>query len=212
MIELQLNEKFVTLPESWDEVTLEQYVNILNARLDKMLSRVKVKLKTISIFANDDSIYQMLMHLESEDLNDLLANFAWIDIDPDYAKIDEQTEMNINGKRFRIKSNYNKLEANEVIAIEELTQNEKVDLHHFEIAFGVLFRELDEYGVEKELTLESLFEQIKEFRSQVYLKDVFGVLAFFLFGDKESFSKTSKSCSTHQAKKVKMTLKKTQTK
>ena len=144
-------------------------------------------------------------------MNEILLAYAWVDTTPDFANLPEQTTLEVDGVIFRIKNDYDKLSTDEIIYIEELIQDTRIDAHHFEIAFGVLFRKIDEQGNEVDLTLDGLFEQIKSFRSKVYLKDVFGVLSFFLSGDKEQYLKTSLSYSTnHTAKaKTKMKLNKT---
>ena len=204
MIELKLNDRTYDLPESWDEVTLGQYVDILNARLDKMVSTINARIKCIALMSSDPKQLESdIKHLDTFDLNDLLVAFDWMNVDPDYSKLAMLDTLVVDGRTFKIKKDFNKLSVNEMIIIEELNQNERIDAHHFEIAFGVLFREVDDEGKEKDITVDGLFQQIKDFRDKVYLKDVFGVLAFFLNGGTEPYSQTLQSSSTHQ---MKMTL------
>lgn len=204
MIELTINNTF-ELPESWDEVTLEQYVNILNANLDKYKSNILKHIKCLAILAGDPKLEDEVKQIDTTDLNTLLTTFSWINTTPDYNALPSKDTLVVDGVTFKIKKDFNTLNVDEVVTIEEVTQSEQFDLHHFEIAFAVLFRKLDDQGQEQELTVDLLLNTILQFRGKVMLKDVFAVLAFFLSGDNRQSSKTSASYLPNQ-KKVKMNL------
>lgn len=208
MIELQINNTFY-LPSSWDEVSLQQYIDILNARLDKLNSNILKMIKALAILANDQRLEQEVRMLDQSDLNTLLTTFSWINETPDYNALPPIDTLVIDGVTFRIKKDFNTLCVDEVVMIEELMQTDNFDLHHFEIAFGVLFRKLDDQGNEEALTLDLLLSTIMQFKNKVMLKDVFAVLAFFLIGDKGHSSKTSAYYTQNQNKvKMNMQLKK----
>lgn len=202
MIEIEIANTY-TLPTSWDEVTLEQYVNILNANLDKVTSNILKHIKCLAILAGSPLLEAEIKQLDVDDLNTLLSTFAWINTAPEYESLPPVDTLEVDGVVFKIKKDFNKLNVDEVIIVEELTQAEQFDLHHFEIAFGMLFRKLDDQGNEQELTVDLLLNTILQFRNKVMLKDVFAVLAFFLSGDTRPSSQTSASCLPSQ-KKLKM--------
>lgn len=204
MIELTIINDY-TLPESWDEVTLEKYVNILNANLDKLTSNILKHIKCLAILAGDPALETEIRQLGQEDLNTLLSTFAWINQTPDYEALPAIDTLTVDGVVFKIKKDFNNLTANEVIIVEELMQASNFDLHHFEIGFGMLFRKLDDQGQEQELNVDLLLNTILQFRGKVYLKEVFAVLAFFLLGDTRQSSQTSASCLPNQTK-LKMSL------
>ena len=199
MIEIQIANTY-TLPASWDEVTLEQYVDILNANLDKLTSNILKHIKCLSILAGSPLFEAEVKQLSVEDLNLLLQTFNWLNVTPNYESLPPVDTLVVDGVTFKIKKDFNKLSVDEVILVEELTASDQFDLHHFEIGFGMLFRKLDDQGNEQELNLDLLLNTILQFRGKVYLKDVFAVLAFFLLGDKKQSSQTSASYSQNQMK------------
>jgi hypothetical protein len=108
LIELKLNERIYDLPQSWDEITLGQYVDVLNARLDKLVSSINAKIKCIALMSHNLSqLEQDNRHLDAIDLNNPLVEFNWMSIDPDYTNLPMQDTLTVDGKVFKIKKDYN---------------------------------------------------------------------------------------------------------
>lgn len=194
MITITIENKSYTLPEEWAEVKLSQLIEVTNVTKDKYNSDILTMIKTLSVLANDSTFAEDVRKLDYQDVEILFKEFEWVGKEPDLKDYPVKETIEVDGQRFKLKKDYDKLTVNEVVIIEELMKSKKFDLNHLEVAFGILFRKLDADGKELEASLDLVLETILKFRDKVYLADIYAVLSFFGNGE-ASGSKTSPSSS-----------------
>jgi len=194
MINIKIENREYSLPENWEEVKLSQLINVTNISKDKLNSDILTMIKTLTVLSDDERFEDDVKSLDYQDVEILFKEFDWIGVEPDITQIPKKEILEIDGQRFKIKKDYDKLSINEVVIIEELMKSSRLDLNHIEVTFGVLFRKLDADGKELPLTIDLVLETILNFRDKVYLKDIYAVISFFGYGE-ASGSKTSPSSS-----------------
>lgn len=193
MITIEVNKKDYTFPECWDEVKFSQLIDIENINKDERESSIGRIMKILDILAEDSGLSVVLGDEDIDDVQNIFALFGWINDEASFSDVPAKEFIEIDGEKFKIKKNHDSLTINEVILIEEMVKA-KVDYHHYELAFGVIFRKIDENGKELPLSLDLFYETINKFRDKVYLRDIYPVINFFLLGG-ESGKKTFKSTS-----------------
>jgi formyltetrahydrofolate hydrolase len=199
MIELEIEGKTVELAESWDEITFQQYIDIIGFNKEENSNPMLKAVKIISAISNKPSeCEQLLLKITRQDFEDLAKEFEWTNTKIDDVKNDKEI-LEIDGRNYKIKKDYNKLTIGETVSVETLIANNK-NLDPLEVAFGVLLREVDENGVEKGFNEDDFLYVIEQLKTKVMLLDVYNVISFFLSTDKSS-SKTSKGFSIHKKQK-----------
>jgi hypothetical protein len=206
MITIEVNKKNYTFPECWDEVKFSQLIDIEIVNKDERESSIGRIMKILNILAEDPSLSDVLGDEDLDDVKNIFNLFSWINVEASFSDVIPKEFIEIEGEKFKIKKNHNSLTINEVIVVEEMVKA-KVDYHHYELAFGIIFRKLDENGKELPLTLDLFYETINKFRNKVYLRDIYPVINFFLLGE-QSGKKTFKSTSIKIKRKTQSNQKK----
>ena len=200
MIQLEIDGKVYELAESWSEITFQQYIDIINIAKEE-INELEKAVKIVAFISNDpEACEQDLLKLGREDFEELAKWFEWTSKSIDESKENKET-VEIDGKKYKIKKDYNKLTLGEMISVETLISNNK-NLDPFEIAFGVLLRELDENGNEKEFNEDVFLHVVKELKSRVMLLDVYNHISFFLSGVQTSTTETSRGFSVRKKEKI----------
>lgn len=198
MIKLTIEGKEFKICSSWDEVLFGQYIDILDIQKDRF-NDIDRAVHIISAMSdNKNECSKALFKLTPDDFVSLQKHFDWYHKNVENFLSDETSEyFEIEGKKYVIKKDYDKLTLGEMISAEILMQNNK-NLHPFEIGFGVLFRELDENGKPKEFDEEIFLKVVTDLRNKVKFVDVFKHINFFLSGEKGSTTKNTQGFSVEQ--------------
>jgi hypothetical protein len=200
MIELTIEDKTFNIAESWSEITFQQYIDIINIAKEN-INELEKAVKIIAFVSDKpEECEQHLLKIERTDFEELAKWFEWTSKTIENFK-EEKDFVEIDGKKYKIKKDYNKLSLGEMISVETLISNNK-NLEPFEIAFGVLLRETLEDGSEKEFNEDDFLHIIKELKSRVMLMDVYNHISFFLSGVQTSTTETSKAFSIRKKEKT----------
>jgi hypothetical protein len=193
MIKLEIEGSEYELAREWSEITFAQYIEVVNINKDKWNDLEKA-VKIIAHISNKPAeCEQSILKLSREDFEELASYFVWTNHPIDEFK-SEKDVLEIDGKSYKIKKDYNKLSLGEMISVETLIENNK-NLDAFEVAFGVLLRELDENGNEKEFNEDVFLHVIQQLKEKVMLLDIYNHISFFLSGVQISTTKSSKGFS-----------------
>ena len=199
MIELTIDGNSYDIAENWDEISFSKYIQLTHLNKDENLNEITRAISIIAALSNDpEPLEKALYQLTQEEFNDIATNFEWTNQPIEKFCVEKET-IEIDGKTYKIKKNYNKLTLGELVSVETLIAQNK-NLDQLEIVFGVLLREIDADGNEKDFNEDDFFFVISELQTKVMLVDVYSCISFFLSGDK-SFSKTSKGYSIQKKKK-----------
>lgn len=186
MIKLKIGDKEFKLASDWDEVTFAQYINLVNV-FTKDVSSIEKSVRYIaSVSDNEEECVKYLYKLSKDKFEGLQESFKWLDnSDIDFLKKCEAAEyIVVKSKRYKIVKEYNKLSLADMVNIETILENHP-NLSKFEVAFGVLIKEIDVDGKELDFTEEQFIRTLQALKDEVLLKDVYGLLAFFLSGETE---------------------------
>lgn len=198
-LELTINDNNYVLPSEWAEVTLRQFIDILILKEDKLNSDLDIFIKTLNILSDNKQLEEEILNLDTDSFKIIREGFIWLSVEPPISKNLNKSFFEFEGKKFTLKKDFNKLTVGESITIEMLLKDNKIDLNPLEIAFSVLFREIDENGNIKEFDPDDMVK-ILEYSKFIKLLDVYEVINFFLSGDKSSSSKNSKVSLSLQKK------------
>lgn len=158
----------ITLPTSWDEVTLKQYQEIERYYSDK--ERNFNILDVLGIFINKDKDY--IMSLPSEFMDKILDKLSFM-----LTPIKETTptpQIEIDGELYKVNTQ-NKLKVGEYIASETIIKN---DPHNYAALLAILCRKEDEQ-YDSKFENEILEDRIELFEKQPITK-ILGIISFFL--------------------------------
>lgn len=199
MLELIIKDKTFEIVENWTEVTLEQYFNFVRIKQIKDIEPLDMSIKFLATLSNNPDEFESYLrkNLSIYELSDLCEDFTWIneDFTEVCSKVESKKILEVEGKKYVIKSNYNKLTLDEMSTYEMLTRDG--NLLNDEILFGIILRELDEHGTEKDFTME-MFEDILQLKEKIKMVEIFNYFSFFLRGEKESIQKNTKAYSVRK--------------
>lgn len=203
MIKLEIADKEFTIASSYEELSLGHYIDILKqSRSTERLSPTLADLKMIAILSDKPKeCEESLTQLTLDEFKELTKHFEWVsnsDILESFKSKEQKNHFEIDGKKYSIHSNYNKLSLGEMVSYETLASQQQSDLDPLEIAFGVLLRPLDKNDKMVEFT-EEVFQEVIKNKYKVNMMDVYGTIAFFLHGGQTSMKNNTKGFSIHKA-------------
>jgi len=202
MINLAVDNKDFEIVNSYDELTLGQYIDIMRVGDKSFPSSMEADIEIISMLCTTKEkgleLKQLLFDFDFEDFNMLRESFEWVakevNLLEDYKKLDPKESININGKDYGIISNFNKgMKLGEIVSYETIMAREQSDLHRFDIAFGIILRPIID-GKLANFT-EDIFTEVLDNKYNVKMIDIYSALSFFLSGEKISTIKNTKRFS-----------------
>lgn len=192
MIEVRIDEKVFTLPGDWEEVTFKRFIGLISIQEDGMNSELEIFVKALTALSGDLSFGAYLNKMSIDDFNNLKEYFNWITEEFDSKKYKSETNLfDIDGQKWKIKDNFSKLSVGEMVSLELMLKDKKMDLTPYEIAFGVLFRRIDAQGNEVAFNADDMVNIILNYSDDIYVTDVISKLDFFLSGENASTTKNS---------------------
>lgn len=198
MVQIQFDtEEQFTFCGGWEDVTLKNFISIRLLEEQKEKSNLKKTLKIIAALSNNPQIAeQKLSAMDYFDFIELCGHFDWLTKNDvlEYAKDDSGEFIECDGKKFKFKQNFNKLSNSDMFNFELLRENNP-NLDPYELAFGVLLREVDENGNEKPFEMETFEFIINKLASKVPLINIIKYINFFLHGAQTSTTPNLKGFS-----------------
>lgn len=193
MIEIKIEQRVFTLPLNWEEVTFKKFIDIIQVQQDTLNSELDVYVKILTSLSGEKEFDKALRSMDFEDFSQLKTYFSWIteDLDSDKYKSKEEVFL-IDGEKWKLKNDLHTLNVGEMVSLEMMVRDNKLDLTPYEIAFGVLFRRVDENGNELPFKAEDMVKIIMDYSDKIFVTDIIGKLAFFFDGEKTSSTKNSK--------------------
>mgnify|MGYP003552032036 FL=1 len=148
MIKLQINDKEFNIVNSYEELTLGQYIDIINVSESKVSNSIDNDIKIISALSNNkEELNSILWDFNTEEFDELKEEFKWVEDNADvlngFKSLEPKESLEIEGKKYGIISKYNKMSMGEIVSFESLMKSASSDFHRLEIAFGILLRPLD---------------------------------------------------------------------
>jgi len=198
MITLTINETEFNIANSYEELSLGQYIDIVKIgeskiQLDSNASDIKV----IALLSDKPELLEKeLYNLNLEDFKELLTHFTWVNdtsVLEDFKSMEPKEKIIVEDKEYTIITNYNKLSLGEIVSFETILKQENSDLHRLDTAFGLLLRPIEDNKMIK--FTQEVFDSIIDIKYRVKMVDIYASLAFFLAGEKTSTIKSTKAFS-----------------
>jgi hypothetical protein len=174
-IELEEGVKTFELPTSWDEVTVGQFMKIYELQLDKE-NELMGTLKLISALSGIES--DILLMMDVDDFKQIATEILFITTpleknDSDYVEI--------NGDKFYLYRDFNKLTTGEVITIEMIIDGAKNNINSVMPDLLCLFlRKKKEDGTFEKFTTDLMNR--KEMFMNVPVNKIYHIFDFFFHG------------------------------
>lgn len=186
MIKVKIEDKEFVFAETWDEIYFNQYISIVKINKIKDINDIEKAVKIIAAISDKPKeCEEELMKLHKEDFEDLATEFEWTNKPIEEVQSDKEFVL-VDGKKYIIKKNYQKLTLGEMVSIENL-MSFNPNLDPFEVVFGVLLREVDETtNKEKDFDPDDFMYMVNQMQTKVKLMDIYNYISFFLRGRKKS--------------------------
>jgi hypothetical protein len=191
--------KTITIPSSWNEVTVLQYQKIQMLDVTKYESNLTYMTEVIAILANTSKDY--IGGVNVNNLVTLINEMEWLN---EPIKEDKKEEVLIGDDKYHWKGSFNSLTVGEMISIEQVIDIEELSyVMAMDVILAVLLRKKLENG-ELEDFDPKIFNDRRELFSTLKITDVYGMVLFFSSGE-DSYTSNIKVCST-KGKMEKMNL------
>jgi hypothetical protein len=167
--------KEFNIPESWDEVTVEQFCELFSFNREE-LTPIELGVKTLNIFIGVDE--ETLMMLNYDDFINLIniVNFTNTDIDSKYSD-----SVEIEGETYFMKDDFSQLTMGEIISIETLIESSNGNIFGSMAKLLCIFlRKKKENG--KLESFKGTFMNRESIFKLLPVSQVYGVFVFFLGG------------------------------
>jgi hypothetical protein len=183
MIEVKINmegyENTYKFPENWDEVNVRQFTELYkykNPNNNDLMGAVNI----ISALAGIEQA--VLLQMDIEDFKDLSNKLSFITKEIPKTDVDY---LELNGDKYYLYSEFNKLTTGEVITIETLMEGSNNDVNKIMADLLCLFlRKKDEEGKFEKFSTDML--KRKEMFLDVPISNIYHIFLFFSLGKNTS--------------------------
>jgi len=173
----------IQVPTSWNDVTIGQYIKISKLKKpEKDYTELKYLIDLILILCPNLS-KEVLENITEEKLVEITGDWNWMVNLP----IDNVVkEFKIGDDKYIYDREVDKLSLGEMVSYEtlidseEMTQNDALSL----VLAIVLRKEID--GVIEDFNADEIYNRIKLFEDNISIEQAYGLIFFFLIGEKTS--------------------------
>lgn len=198
MIKVTINNEDFKVCDSWSDVTFGQYINILIIQKDAGWSDLERSIKIISALSDrPKELEEYMFQMDVDDFEGFTEIMDWVkkDFEEESKNQPEIDSIEIDGRTFVIKKNYNKLTLGEIVTLETMLKDGNYDYQ--EIALAILLREVVN-GEEKKFNEEDFYEILNTLKDKINLLSVYKYITFFLTGVKTSTKNNIKGFSVQK--------------
>jgi hypothetical protein len=174
-IELEEETKKYEFPESWDDVNVDKFIKIYQLRSDNSSTEIESSCKLLSAISGIDM--DILFAMDIEDFKNLIFNLKFISTEVQKSDVDY---IELEGDRYYLYSDFNKLTTGEVITIETLLEAASNDFYNIMPELLCLFLRKKKDGKYEKFTTDML--KRKEMFKQVPITQIYHIFNFFING------------------------------
>lgn len=174
-IELQEETKSYDFPTSWDEVSVEQFMKLFEN--DKpIVNELMGSVRVVSILSGIDE--EIIMAMDIEDFKKLSTSLNFIGQEISTPEIDF---IEIDGEKYYLYKDFNKMTTGEIITIELLMENNGGNIYSvMPELLCVFLRKKNENGVFEKFNTEMMSRKDKF--KKVSIDKIHHIFSFFLTG------------------------------
>lgn len=167
-----MNKK-INIPESWSEVTLEQFQEISSLSTSGLVKTIDI----ISILTNEDP--DVIKKYDNETLTAVINKLSWTEQPP--LESNYKPVITINGKQYGLVPKLHEVSFGLWMDIEEYLKDPIENAHYI---FACLYRPLitafnDDDRIIEDYDSKTLESRAKLFKESLKIDEVYGALLFF---------------------------------
>lgn len=147
------------IPESWDEVTLGQYIEFLSTDFNE-LEDIKKFYRTISIICDISEEY--IKNMSLIDINNIIYDLNWINEKP---KNQFKPVITIDKQKYGSIPNFNQIKVGEWLDLENYMSDFDNNLHKI---LAIIYRPVRVYHTDYNYKIEDYNSETLEERSQLF--------------------------------------------
>lgn len=155
-----MKNKTITLPESWDDINLGQYLEFLQTDF-KELGEIQKMTRVISILTDIEE--ETIQNYNLDEINYIINELSWC-----YLKSDGLLKhiVTIDDVKYGVIKNLNSIKVGEWIDIEGNMDNFKGNLHKI---LSVIYRPVTKYRSDDDYEIEDYDANTAKIRSELFL-------------------------------------------
>lgn len=160
----------ITVPTSWEDVTLNQYQALAQINAEDYKSKLRYSMQLVQILCDIDDVSKFPLEV----INDIVLNFDFL---REEIPSERKDEIEFNGKVYKWAGSFNELTVGEMLSIEQIIDLEELSYNmSYDVVCAVLLREDgEEFNANKFNDNRALFGELP-------ITDVMGTILFFLNG------------------------------
>lgn len=155
-----MENKTITLPESWDDINLGQYLEFLQTDF-KDLGEIQKMTRVISILTDIEE--ETIQNYNLDEINYIINQLSWC-----YLKSDDLLKhiVTIDNVKYGVIKNLSSIKVGEWIDIEGSMDNFKGNLHKI---LSVIYRPVSKYRSDDDYEIEDYDANTAKIRSELFL-------------------------------------------
>lgn len=197
-LELDDEQYNFEIPESWDEVNVEQFCKIIELQESvKDLTKISTSVKLINIITGIDE--EIIWLMSAENFSKLTTALAFTATE---IKAPLKESIVIDGEEYFVQSNFEALTMGEIITLEQLTDSSKGNLiRSMDKLLTIFLRKKKPNGNLESFKVKFIEERSEKFK-KISITDIYTLFFSFIAGESTSVSDTKVS-SVNKKRKVK---------
>lgn len=168
--------KEIIIPTEWADVTLGEFIELSKLNIDSFQNPIEYYVRMLIILGNEDTdgIFEFI---KASDINNIIGQMSFMNTPPSKKGV---KDVKINGKKYFLESNLNNLSVGEVVSIETLIEDKKVDsVGAIPIVLSVLLKPKGE-----SFDSNLCEDRINLFKNNVSIEEALGMSVFFSTGER----------------------------
>lgn len=182
MITVKIENKEYNVPTSWNDISVNQYINLTNVYEQSKANEWNILRLKIELLKELANIPQSQIEILP------VSEFDKILVEMDFIRDEFKEEIKdyiiIDDIKYVIKKDLNNFSVGEMISIETLMENEPTTAKGIKKSLPIFLRKEVDGQIEKFTT--GLMVREEYFADNVSINDVYNLYAFFLNGNNES--------------------------
>lgn len=175
------NNLKLTIPESWDEVSVNDYIKIVNIR---DLSPEGMILELLHILSSVDK--KTLGTIDSGELGVIEEELRWVSQPPSIAVENIQKDFMIDGIKYQYNRKFDTMTLGELASYELIMKQKKLnEIESYPYVLAIILKKVDKDGKLEEFNADTINELAELFGDKLNIAETMGLLFFFKNGGKD---------------------------
>jgi hypothetical protein len=170
-----MKQKFI-IPESWNEVTIKQYISMATL---KGTNEIQDLIELLHILTNvsKDTIKQ----IDPNELDTINSALQWLTTSPDVNNM--QDSFTINNEVYKYSRELDKMTIGEMVSYEMLVEQHRLtEIETLPYILAIILRKVDEDNKLEVFNSDIIYDRVTLFQDNLTIGETMGLLFFFKSG------------------------------